>query len=71
LAIFRFRKRHLRIAKDYGIPNKNIEIIKDWDKIKNLDLETLRYSAKYNGIMIGPVPHSVKGKAIIPVLLRH
>jgi len=50
------------IAKDYGIPNKNIEIIKDWDKIKNLDLETLRYSAKYNGIMIGPVPHSVKGK---------
>ncbi len=50
------------IAKDYGIPKKNIEIIKDWDEIKRFDPRKLRYSAKYNGIMIGPVPHSVKGK---------
>lgn len=50
------------IAKDYGIPKKNIKIIKDWDEIKRFDPEKLRYSAKYNGIMIGPVPHSVKGK---------
>jgi len=50
------------IAKDYGIPKRNIEIKKDWDEIKRLDLRKLRYSAKYNGIIIGPVPHSVKGK---------
>ncbi|HOP59782.1 MAG TPA: hypothetical protein PKZ60_00015 [Candidatus Saccharicenans sp.] len=50
------------IAKEYDIPNKNIDIIKDWDKIKSYDIEKLRYNSRYDGIMIGPVPHSVKGR---------
>lgn len=46
----------------YNIPKKNIELLKDWEKIKNFNIEKLRYCSNYDGIMIGPVPHCVKGK---------
>jgi len=63
------------IAKrEYGIPSKNIDIINDWDKIKSYDVEKLRYNSKYDGIIVGPIPHSIKGVGefsnLIPLLQR-
>ena len=37
-------------------------ITSDYDKITNLDFRKFRYSDKYAAIIVGPMPHSVKGK---------
>lgn len=45
-------------AKKFGF---KIDIVDDYDKISNIDFRNMRYSS-IDGVIVGPMPHSVKGK---------
>ncbi len=47
------------LSKTY---NFEADITSDYDKITNLDFRKFRYNDKYAAIIVGPMPHSVKGK---------
>ena len=56
------------VAKQFGFNKKNLEMYTDYDKMKNLDIRRFRNTEKYEGIVLGPIPHSVKGKDYDSVL---
>lgn len=47
-----------QIAKKNGY---SVDIVSDYDKLTNNNINSLRYSTKYAGIIVGPMPHSIKG----------
>lgn len=49
------------ICKKYGFCDNQIEIRDDYDKMTNLKLDNLKNNKKYLGIIIGALPHSIKG----------
>lgn len=49
------------IAKDNGIDPKRIEFELDYEKLTNYNFEKLKYNMTYSDVLIGPVPHKVKG----------
>lgn len=51
----------LDICKEYGLSDKNIDIINDYDEASNFDFDTLKDSNKYKVIILGPTKHKVKG----------
>lgn len=51
-------RRIEQIAKNNGY---NINIVSDYAKLTNNDINALRYNPKYAGVIVGPMPHSVKG----------
>ena len=48
------------VAKKLGIKEDNLEFI-DYDRVKHLNTERLRYSSEYSDIICGPIPHKVEG----------
>ena len=50
-----------QIAKLYGFNMKNLDLYTEYDKIKNLDITRFKNTNKYCGIIVGPIPHNVKG----------
>ena len=49
------------IAKKYGFKKNQIELHTDYDKITNFDISKYRRKENYDGIIIAPIPHSIKG----------
>lgn len=50
----------LRIKKA-GVKDEDVEIIDDYEKMTNIDFSFLKNSSKYSDVLIGPMPHKVKG----------
>lgn len=53
-------KDYQMVAKKLGIKEDNLEFI-DYDRVKHLNTERLRYSSEYSDIICGPIPHKVEG----------
>lgn len=52
-------KNKLRgISKRYGF---EIEMFDDYEKLTNIDFSNMKYSKRISGIIVGPMPHKVKG----------
>lgn len=49
------------IAKDNGIDPKRIEFELDYEKLTNYNFERFKYNMSYSDVLIGPMPHKVKG----------
>lgn len=49
------------IAKDNGIAPKRIEFELDYEKLTNYNFEKFKYNMSYSDVLIGPMPHKVKG----------
>lgn len=49
------------IAKDNGIDPKRIEFELDYEKLTNYNFEKFKYNMAYSDVLIGPMPHKVKG----------
>ena len=49
------------IAKKNGIDPRRIEFVLEFDKITNYNFEKFKYNLSYSDILIGPIPHKVKG----------
>lgn len=53
-------KDYQMVAKKLGIKEDNLEFI-DYDRVKHLNTERLRYSSEYSDIICGPILHKVEG----------
>ena len=53
------KKDLIGAANKYGF---EVEIYDDYDKIPNINFRKMQYSSSIAGIIVGPMPHSVKGK---------
>lgn len=49
------------IAKKNGIDPKKIEFELDYEKLTNYNFEKFKYNMSYSDVLIGPMPHKVKG----------
>ncbi|NLC17043.1 MAG: hypothetical protein GX756_04110 [Clostridiales bacterium] len=49
------------ICKSYGFLENQIEIRDDYSKLPNLKLDNLKNDRRYLGIVVGAIPHSIKG----------
>ncbi len=49
------------IAKKNGIDSKRIEFELEYEKLPNYNFEKFKYNMSYSDILIGPMPHKVKG----------
>ena len=49
------------IAKSLGLEKEQLDLRTDYAKNKRLDLDRLRYSSPYSGILVGPIAHKVVG----------
>ncbi len=52
-----------KLAKAFKLNTNIIECELDYKKIKNYSFEKLENNPRYECILVGPMPHSVKGKA--------
>ena len=48
------------VFKEHGINPKKVDLITEFDT-DNFDFNTLKNSSKYSCVILGPIPHSVKG----------
>jgi len=56
----------LGLCKHAGFDKKNIDIYKDYNKLKHFDTTNLlKIMSKYEGIIIGPMPHSMKNCFVV------
>lgn len=51
----------LRIAKKFGITEKQIELQLDYEKLTNYNFSKLQNSMTYSDVLVGPIPHKVGG----------
>lgn len=49
------------ICKDYGFSQEQIDIRDDYAKLTNINLDFLKNNKKFLGLVVGAVPHSIKG----------
>ncbi|HEY8424069.1 MAG TPA: hypothetical protein VIL23_04845 [Clostridia bacterium] len=49
------------ICKNYGFVEEQIEIRDDYSKMTNQSLDSLKNKNKYLGLLVGAIPHSIKG----------
>lgn len=49
------------IAKKNGIDPKRIEFELEYEKLTNYNFEKFKYNMSYSDVLIGPMPHKVKG----------
>ena len=49
------------LAKHNGINPRRIEFVLDYEKLTNFNFEKFRNNMKYSDILVGPIPHKVKG----------
>lgn len=59
----------LGICKSYGFDKKNITIHDEYGKL-SFNIESIRYNSPYDGIIFGPIPHSVPGKGSYSSLIE-
>jgi len=52
----------LGIVKEYGYDKDNVKLYLDYDKLTNLEFRNFQYNDKIDGVIVGPVPHSAKGR---------
>ena len=53
-------KDYKMAAKKLGVKEDNLKFI-DYNGVKHLSVERLRYSSEYSDIICGPMPHKVEG----------
>lgn len=51
----------ISIAKKYGIKENRLEFELDYDRLHNYNFGNLRNNMSYSDILVGPLPHKVKG----------
>lgn len=51
-----------QIIRELHLDPNQIEIIREFDKLKSTDLGFLKNSSKYKLVLVGPMPHSTKTK---------
>ena len=49
------------LAKHKGLNPQRIEFVLDYEKLTNFNFERFRNNMKYSDILVGPIPHKVKG----------
>lgn len=49
------------IANRYGLSKDNLELKLDYVKNKRFDLNKIRYTSPFSGILIGPIAHKITG----------
>ena len=49
------------VAKTKGIISNMIEYVLDYEKLTNYNFENLHFNMAYSDILVGPMPHSVRG----------
>lgn len=49
------------IAKKYGIKENRLEFELDYDRLHNYNFGNLRNNMSYSDVLVGPLPHKVKG----------
>ena len=49
------------LAKHNGINPRRIECVLDYEKLTKFNFERFRNNMKYSDILVGPIPHKVKG----------
>jgi hypothetical protein len=49
------------ICKSYGFSEEQIEIRDDYNRMTNRNLDNLKNKNRYLGLIIGAIPHSIKG----------
>ncbi len=54
----------LSAFSQYGYDKKNVELNVEWDKYKSFDVNNLlAVRCRYDGVLLGPIPHRMKGEA--------
>ncbi len=51
------------IGKEFGIDKKRFEFCLDYNDAKKYDFRKMQYAPQYRVVLVGPMPHSVPGKA--------
>ena len=51
----------ISIAKKYGIKENRLEFELDYDRLHNYNFGNLRNNMSYSDVLVGPLPHKVKG----------
>lgn len=51
----------ISIAKKYGIKENRLEFELDYDRLHNYNFGNLKNNMSYSDILVGPLPHKVKG----------
>lgn len=51
----------INIARQYGINESKLEFKLDYKKLSNYDFSILKNNMNYSDILVGPMPHSVRG----------
>lgn len=49
------------IKTNFSLSSKSIVVMNDYDKNKQFNISSLKYNSQYDGILIGPIAHSVCG----------
>lgn len=49
------------IAKKYGIKESRLEFELDYNRLHNYNFKNLRNNMLYSDVLVGPLPHKVKG----------
>lgn len=49
------------ISKSKGIDPRRIEFVLDFDKFTNYNFNKFKHNVSYSDILLGPIPHKVKG----------
>ena len=58
----KIKKKNLKKKKKKnGIDPKKIEFELDYEKLTNYNFEKFKYNMSYSDVLIGPMPHKVKG----------
>ncbi len=55
------KKDLLGIIKSYGLNEDLFEFVLEYDNAKNYNFNKLRNNEKYQAVMIGPIPHKIRG----------
>lgn len=50
-----------KVVNELGYIVDNVEFHTDYDKLKNLDITRFKNTEKYQGIVVGPIAHQIKG----------
>lgn len=55
------KDKMILLAKKYGIREDRLEFELDYNRLHNYNFENLRNNMSYSDILVGPMPHKVKG----------
>jgi hypothetical protein len=55
------KSEYQKVVKELGIESSHVEFVDEFTDIKNYQVAKLRNSIEYSDILVGPIPHSIKG----------